>query len=134
VRPLSVRIWAAVCWWRGNCSITNSTAFRTLLGEEIAEKTAEDRKAAGLPPDRTALRGISAWLENLARTHPQTMSAMLSRILPTRVETETSVTHTAATYRTYDENTARLRELGLPGERIYPMLEARREPDDDKVH
>jgi hypothetical protein len=69
------------------------------------------RKAEGLAPERAALRGTSAYLQHVAMNHPQVMCAMLSRIMPTQVQSEHQVTH--VTYQTFDEIAARLRELGL---------------------
>jgi hypothetical protein len=64
------------------------------------------------------------------------MGALLSRIMPTKVEAEHKVEHTA-TYNTYEEIAARLRALGLEPKRIYdsyPMLEAKKPGPNGDSH
>jgi hypothetical protein len=107
------------------------------VGEQKAAERASKRKADGLAPEKQPLRGISAYLEWIAVEHPKTMSALLSRILPTRVESEHSVSHINYQYQTFDEIAARLRELGLEPKRIYPMfpmLEAKSDKPNGDGH
>jgi hypothetical protein len=105
------------------------------VGERYAAETAAERKEKGLPVDRNANRGTAAYLERIAHTHPSVMGALLSRILPSKVEGEHTVQHTAVAYTSYEEIANRLRELGLEPRRIYdtyPMIEAKK-PEPDKV-
>jgi hypothetical protein len=50
---------------------------------------------------------------------------MLCRMMPTQQQTEVKAEHT---YHTMEEIAARLRELGLQPQRIYPLL------TDEKKH
>jgi hypothetical protein len=64
----------------------------------------------------------TAYLVWIAREYPQVACAMLARMMPQQTETTQTVD---VTYHTYEEITNKLRELGLPAERIYPLLEGR---------
>jgi hypothetical protein len=66
--------------------------------------------------------GIVAYLEQIAVQHPVAMCGLLARILPIQQESPQTVD---VTYHTFEEITNKLRELGLPAERIYPLLEAK---------
>jgi hypothetical protein len=106
------------------------------VGEKYAGENAAERKAKGLPVDRNANRGLAAYLERVAQTHPNVMGSLLSRIMPARIEAEHSVQHTT-TYNSYEEIAARLRSLGLEPKRIYdsyPMIEAKKTEPDGEVH
>jgi len=96
------------------------------VGEEIATAAATKRKERGLPVDRHAPRGIIAYLEWVSRDHPTIACALLSRIMPQQQQTEVRVEHT---YQTMEEIGNRLRELGLEPRRIFPLIEAKPEPD-----
>jgi hypothetical protein len=100
------------------------------VGEKYAEAAAAKRKAEGLAPERAALRGISAYLENVAENHPQVMCALLSKIMPQQQQTEVKVEHR---YQTMEEIANRLRELGLQPQRIYPLIEAKK-PEPGEVN
>ena len=66
--------------------------------------------------------GITGYLENIAREHPAVICGMLARLVPIQQES----TQTAdVTYHSFEEINNRLRELGLPVGRIYPLLEAK---------
>ncbi len=70
--------------------------------------------------------GITGYLENIAREHPAVMCGMLARLVPIQQES----TQTAdVTYHSFEEINNRLRELGLPVGRIYPLLEAKKVED-----
>jgi hypothetical protein len=98
------------------------------VGEMYAAENAAERKEKGLPVNRNANRGMAAYLERIAHTHPSVMGALLSRILPSKVEGEHTVQHTAVAYTSYEEIANRLRELGLEPRRIYA-----KKPEPDKV-
>jgi hypothetical protein len=67
-------------------------------------------------------RGISAYLVWISRDYPQVACAMLARMMPQQITAEHKVEHT---YHSLEEIGNRLRELGLPAQRIYPLLEAK---------
>ncbi len=70
--------------------------------------------------------GITGYLENIAREHPAVICGMLARLVPIQQES----TQTAdVTYHSFEEINNRLRELGLPVGRIYPLLEAKKVED-----
>jgi hypothetical protein len=93
------------------------------VGERHAAATAAKRKADGLAPDSKAARGVTAYLESIAWNHPQTMCALLSKIMPQQQQTEVKVEHR---YQTMEEIANRLRELGLQPQRIYPLIEQKK--------
>jgi hypothetical protein len=64
-------------------------------------------------------RSVSAYLVWIARDYPQVACAMLARMMPQQVEASHKVEHT---YHSLEEIGNRLRELGLPAQRIYPLL------------
>jgi len=66
--------------------------------------------------------GITGYLENIAREHPAVMCGMLARLVPIQQESTQTVD---VTYHSFEEINNRLRELGLPVGRIYPLLEAK---------
>ncbi|TMJ86281.1 MAG: hypothetical protein E6G78_12945 [Alphaproteobacteria bacterium] len=70
--------------------------------------------------------GITGYLENIAREHPAVMCGMLARLVPIQQESTQTVD---VTYRSFEEINNRLRELGLPVGRIYPLLEAKKVED-----
>ena len=55
-------------------------AYREYVGEELTD-----------PENPDAPRGITAYLVHVARNHPQTMCAMLARMMPIQSETTQSV-------------------------------------------
>ena len=67
--------------------------------------------------------GIVAYLERIAIEHPAVMCGLLARILPIQQESPQQVD---VTYHSFEEINNRLRELGLPVDRIYPLLEAKK--------
>src|SRR6266567_4608174 len=67
--------------------------------------------------------GITGYLENIAREHPAVMCGMLARLVPIQQESTQTVD---VTYHSFEEINNRLRELGLPVGRIYPLLEAKK--------
>jgi hypothetical protein len=66
-------------------------------------------------------RDVTAYLEWIALEYPQVACAMLARMMPQQASVEHKVEHT---YHTMEEIGARLRELGLTPQRIYPLIEA----------
>jgi hypothetical protein len=120
---------------KGTISSSQAITAMENVGEERARERAAARKAGGLPAERAPTRGTASYLQYLAEEHPTSMAALLSRILPAKVEGDHQVVHTN-TYQTFEQIAARLKELGLEPRRIcdsYPLLEAKKEPDDDKV-
>jgi hypothetical protein len=86
-------------------------------------------KARGLALDPNQPRGIAAFLVDVARRHPPVMCAMLSKLMPTQVETSHDVQQRV--YHTWEEVAERLRELGIEPRRIYPLhplLEQEKKP------
>jgi hypothetical protein len=69
----------------------------------------------------TLPRGVSAYLVWIGLMYPTVACAMLARMMPTQVEASHKVEHS---YKTLEEVTARLRELGLQPQRIYPLIGA----------
>jgi hypothetical protein len=69
--------------------------------------------------DLNTPRGVTAFLVWIAREYPQVACAMLARMMPQRTESTHKVEHT---YHSLEEIGNRLRELGLPAQRIYPLL------------
>ena len=67
-------------------------------------------------------RGVSAYIVWIARNHPVTATALLARLLPIQQESTQQVD---VVYHSFEEINNRLRELGLPVGRIYPLLEAK---------
>ena len=70
--------------------------------------------------------GITGYLEKIAREHPAVMCGMLARLVPIQQESTQTVD---VTYHSFEEISNRLRELGLPVGRIYPLLEAKKVED-----
>jgi hypothetical protein len=69
--------------------------------------------------DLNTPRGVTAFLVWIAREYPQVACAMLARMMPQQTESTHKVEHT---YHSLEEIGNRLRELGLPAQRIYPLL------------
>jgi hypothetical protein len=76
-------------------------------------------------PDKlyATLSRVSAYLVWIANDYPQVACAMLARMMPQQVQAEHRVEHT---YHSLEEIANRLRELGLPAQRIYPLIEAKK--------
>ena len=96
------------------------------VGEELADAEVKELEKQKLEIDPNMPRGLSAYLVNVARNHPQVMCAMLARMMPIQNETTQTVD---VTYHSFEEINNRLRELGLPVGRIYPLLEAKKIDD-----
>jgi hypothetical protein len=62
--------------------------------------------------------GITAYLERIAIEHPAVMCGLLARLIPIQQESTQTVD---VTYHSFEEINNKLRELGLPVERIYPI-------------
>jgi hypothetical protein len=100
------------------------------VGEEFAAAEAAEAAKQGRAVDPNAPRGVTAYLEYVARNHPQVMCAMLSRIMPQQTEATHTVEHQ---YKSLEEIGNRLRELGLSPGRIYPLLVDQKKSDEE-VH
>jgi hypothetical protein len=100
------------------------------VGEEVAAAEAEELRKQGLAPDPDAPRGVTSYLVDVARNHPQAMLAMLSRLMPQQSESSVTVAHR---YHSVEEIGNRLRELGLEPRRIYPLLVDEKKSDGE-VH
>src|SRR6266481_9101412 len=61
--------------------------------------------------DPSGAVGITAYLERIAIEHPAVMCGLLARLTQT----------VDVTYHSFEEINNKLRELGLPVERIYPI-------------
>ena len=101
------------------------------VGEEKAGEYLAALKKANPNADLEKLkanlpRGVSAYLVWIARNYPVTATALLARLLPIQQESTQQV---EVTYRSFEEINNRLRELGLPVGRIYPLLEAKKIDD-----